>query len=226
MKYPSLPLPAAAARYRPLVIAGTRLAVAGALAAGVAACSSSGSAAAGGTPADGSSPAASGSSASSTSPAVSATSRAPSNGKGIVGLLTFKGSFDLRGATTQHSSFVAFPGVTSPASSCARIGATGTPAAKGEQLFQIPAPAAGSNVYLTVQVLRYHGPGVYGKAAIRPVGASVVVGSTSYNPLATQATASATVKADGSGTFTFANAAGTTSADPTLSGTFSWTCSG
>jgi hypothetical protein len=121
---------------------------------------------------------------------------------------------------------VAFPGVTKPASSCARIGATGTPGAKGEQEFQIPAPPAGSNVYLTAEVASYHGPGVYGKAAIRAVGASVVVGSTSYNPLAKQATVSATFKADGSGTFTFANAAEVDSSGASLSGTFSWTCTG
>jgi hypothetical protein len=160
------------------------------------------------------------------SPGRSGTSQVPTNSKGIAGLLTFKGSFDLRGAATQHSSFVAFPGVTSPTSSCARIGATGTPAAKGEEVFQIPAPPAGSNVYLTAQIAHYHGPGIYGKAAIRAVGASIVVGSTSYNPLATEATASATFRADGSGTFTFTDAAGAKSSDPTLSGTFTWTCSG
>lgn len=232
MKYPPVPSPATSVKYRQPVVRRAGLVVACTLAAvGAAACSSPASPAAGSPAASNSSPVdnsptASVSSSASISPAHGKTAPIVTGSKGIVGLLTFNGSFRLSGATTQHASFQAFPGTTKPASSCARIGASGTPAAKGEQEFKIPAPPAGSEVYLTVEVANYHGPGVYGKTAIRAVGASVVVGSASYNPLAKQATVSATFKSDGSGTFAFSKAAGADSSGPTLSGTFSWTCSG
>ncbi|HBW17734.1 MAG TPA: hypothetical protein DEH11_01290 [Actinobacteria bacterium] len=199
------------------------------LAAALAGCSSSGgSAAAGSSSAAGhSSPAPAGASSGSASAGPHGSIPAGATGKGIAGLITFKGTFQLRGATVQHSSFSAFPGVTSPASSCARLAAHGTPAPKGgKPEFLIPAPPAGSNVYLLAEVVPYRGPGVYGKAAIRSVGSSIVVGNASYNPLAAHATASVVFRADGSGRFTFTNAAAPESSQPSLSGSFSWTCSG
>jgi hypothetical protein len=145
----------------------------------------------------------------------------------IAGLITFKGSLRLYGASAQHVAFSAFPGVTSPASSCARIAARGTPAAKGARpLFSIPAPAAGSPIYFTAEVSPYHGAGAYGKASILAVGASIIVGNASYNPLAAQATASVLVRANGSGKFTFENAPESDPVKPPLSGSVSWTCSG
>jgi hypothetical protein len=80
-------------------------------------------------------------------------------------------------------------------------------------------------VYFTAEISPYHGPGTYSRAAIVTSGASFMVGTASYNLLATKGSASVTVNANGSGTFTFANAAGNPAAQ-TLSGTVRWTCSG
>ena len=132
----------------------------------------------------------------------------------------------LTGATTQRSTFTAFPGVTSPASSCARLAARGTPVPSGQQAsFRLPAPAGGSPVYFIAQVSPYHGPGRYDKASIVGVGASFIVGNAAYNPLAATASASATFRANGSGTFTFRGAAAKKGTG-TISGSVSWTCSG
>jgi hypothetical protein len=81
-------------------------------------------------------------------------------------------------------------------------------------------------VYFIAQVSPYHGPGIYGKAFILSVGASFIVGNAAYNPLAATASASATFRADGSGTFTFRNAPAKKPATGTLSGSISWTCAG
>jgi hypothetical protein len=203
------------------------------LTAALAACSSSAaSSSASGSSSSGSSSAAATSPAAGTSsggagPTPSGSAKAATAGKVIPGLITFKGTFQLRGASHRHSSFRAFPGITSPASSCRRIAAQGTPGAKGAKpQFKIPAPPAGSNVYFAAEVSPYHGPGTYGKASILAAGASISVGADSYNPLVASGTASVTFHANGSGTFTFTNAAATTPAKPTLSGSVSWTCSG
>ena len=52
------------------------------------------------------------------------------------------------------------------------VAAKGTPAPAGEERqFRIACPPAGSNVYLVANVLPYHGPGNYGRAAILSVAA-------------------------------------------------------
>jgi hypothetical protein len=198
---------------------------AGSSAAGSSSASAhSGGTASGGT-ASGGAAAGGGASSSPASPA-SGSSQAAASGQVIAGLITFKGTLDLHGASSQHASFSAFPGVTSPASSCVRLARRGTPGAKGaRKLFRVPSPAVGSNVYYAAEVLPYHGPGTYGKDAIAAAGAVITVGTASYNLLAASSSASATFKANGSGSFTFANAKGTTAAGRTLSGTVSWTCS-
>ena len=204
------------------------------LAATLAACTSSGTPSAEATR-----------SAGSGNPASSDTSRSPdrnstgtattaSSGTGtaakkkaISGLITFNGILQLTGATTQRLSFSAFPGVTSPASSCARIAANGTPAPAGQEpRFAIPSPPAGSTVYFVASVSPYHGPGTYSKASILAVGSSFMVGDAAYNPLAATATATITFRANGSGIFTFRNAAAAKPATGAISGSISWTCSG
>ncbi len=205
------------------------------LAATVAACSSSGPPTAGATPsAAGAAPPAASSTSSPSAAPSSAGGRSPSRSTGtaakrkaIPGLISFVGTMRLTGAKTQHSKFTAFPGVTSPASSCARLAARGTPVPSGQQpSFRLPAPAPGSPVYFIAQVSPYHGPGKYGKASVVAVGSSFLVGNSAYNLLAATASASATFRADGSGTFTFGNAVAKKSAAGTLSGSVSWTCSG
>jgi hypothetical protein len=209
------------------------------LAAVLAACSSSAAPSAAGPSAEGTGSAGS-STSSSPSPAVapSPASASPAGdshgtvakaakGKAIPGLITFNGTLRLTGATTQHSSFSAYPGVTSPTSSCARLAARGTPVpARQKPGFQVPAPAAGNPVYFVAEVSPYHGPGTYGKASILAIGASFVVGNAAYNPLAATATATATFRSNGSGSFTFRNAAAAKPATGAISGSISWTCSG
>jgi hypothetical protein len=188
------------------------------LAAGLAACSSSPKAATG-------SPSAAATSTSTTGTGHKH-SRTTSKDS-IPGLITFAGTFRMHGASSAKLKFRAFPGVTSPASSCARLAAHGTPGAKGEQpLFRIPAPPAGNKIFYTALVLPYHGPGSYAKDAIDPAGSSITIGSVTYNPRAAQASATVTFNANGSGTFTFANAPASKAGHPALSGTVRWTCSG
>lgn len=225
------PVPAARVIRRRAVARGLAAAAGLLLASTVAACSSSGSPSAGATPSTNSSTS-SPSSRPAAAPSSGKTSRTRGTGtvakrKAIPGLITFTGTLRLTGAKTQRSKFTAFPGVTSPASSCARLAARGTPAPSGQQpSFRLPAPPAGSPVYFIAQVSPYHGPGKYGQASILAVGASFMVGNAAYNPLAAPASASATFRANGSGTFTFRDAVAKRPATGTLSGSISWTCSG
>ncbi|HEY5357644.1 MAG TPA: hypothetical protein VIJ82_08125 [Streptosporangiaceae bacterium] len=201
---------------------------AGSSAAGASSPSASSGGASSGSAASGSTASGSAGGGASSSPASpgSGSSQAAASGQVIAGLITFKGTLNLHGASSRHASFSAFPGVTSPASSCARLARRGTPGAKGaRKLFRVPSPAVGSDVYYAAEVLPYHGPGTYGKDAIAAAGAVINVGTASYNLLAASSSASVTFKANGSGSFTFANAQGTRAAGRTLSGTVSWTCS-
>lgn len=226
-----LPVPAVRVIRRPAAARGLAAGAGLLLAATVAACSSSASPTAGASPAAGPSTSSRASSAAA-APSSGSTSRTRGTGtvakrKAIPGLITFTGTLRLAGAKTQRSRFTAFPGVTSPASSCARLAARGTPAPSGQQpSFRLPGPAAGSPVYFIAQVAPYHGPGRYSKASILAVGASFMVGNSAYNPLAATASASATFRANGSGTFTFRNAVAKRPASGTLSGSISWKCSG
>jgi hypothetical protein len=224
MQSPS-PIPAVPVIRRPAVARGLPAAAVLLLTIALAACSSSSSPSAGPTGAAGSS---NSSPASSSAAAPSSGhTRTTAKGKAIPGLISFKGAFRLTGAKRQHSSFTAFPGVTSPASSCARLAARGTPVPSGQKpQFRLPGPAAGSPVYFLAEVSPYHGPGTYSKASIITIGSNFVVGSASYNPLAASATASVTFRANGSGAFTFHNAKAAKPATGTLSGSVSWTCSG
>jgi hypothetical protein len=122
-------------------------------------------------------------------------------------------------------SFSAFPGVTSPKSSCARIGTSGTPVAKGRaQQFMIPSPPYGGDVTITARISPYRGPGTYQKASLITVGPSVVVNGSSYNLKAAGAAVAVTIGGDGSGEITFSHAAATRSGQPALSGKIKWTC--
>ena len=224
--------PAAHITRRPAVARGLA-AAAGLLliTAAVGACSSSASSssATGGhkSGSGASSSSSSSSSSGSSGKAKGGTRTTAKKGKAIPGLISFKGHLELSGAKKQHLSFTAFPGVTSPASSCARIAAGGTPVPAGKQRqFTIPSPSAGSKVYFVAEISPYHGPGTYDKASILAVGATFMVGADAFNPLAPAASATATLRADGSGSFTFHGATAAKPAKGTISGTISWTCSG
>jgi hypothetical protein len=165
----------------------------------------------------------------STSPAGTTSTAAAPTGTPIAGLVAFHGTFQLRGAVTRQSTFIGYPGSTAAPGSCAAIGAKGTGAPAGlKPEFAIPTPPAGSSTYFNASVVPYTGPGTYGHAAfISGGGASIIVGSgPGYDPLSPKATVSVTIDANGSGTFTFANATAVSPGKPTLSGTVSWTCSG
>jgi hypothetical protein len=143
----------------------------------------------------------------------------------IAGLITFSGQFAMSGAHEASISFEAFPGITSPKSSCARIGALGTPVSKGQKgQFVIPAPPQGSDATLAAKVQPYHGPGAYQKSSIVAIPGSLVMGNDTYDLLASGATVSVSLSADGSGKLTFTNAAAVGAAKPALSGTIQWTC--
>ncbi len=189
---------------------------------GMAACSSSPSAGQAAASTNSSTPAAS----SKAALAGDSTQAKAPKGDIIAGLITFKGSFKASGARRLTLSFEAFPGVTSPKSSCAHIAAVGTPVAKGQpHQFRIPAPPDGGNVSFAAEVKPYHGPGTYQRSSIVAVGASVIIGTSSYNLLARGATASVTFGADGSGELAFTHASA--AARPrTLSGVIRWTCGG
>jgi hypothetical protein len=221
---------------RALIARGIPIAAGIVLIAGITACSSTkpgASASSGATTSTGSS-ASTGSDASPSrsavaglgSPTVAATIHPKGPKKDIIqGLLIFEGEFRLSGAKHLHSSFDAFPGVRSPASSCSHVAATGTPTGKGQgPLFAVPAPPLGGTVSFAAEVAPYRGPGTYGKSSIVAVSASVMVGSTSYNLLAPGASVSVTFTAQGSGELKFHRAAAG-SGQPTLSGTIRWSCS-
>lgn len=198
------------------------------LIAGVTACSTSPSTP---TSAGGSSTSPSGQPAASLSPAANAATTTPAPTKHaprkdvIHGLITFNGHLHFSGAHASLMAFQAFPGVKSPKSSCTHIGRHGTPDAGHGQLYRVPAPPLGGNVSFAAEVKPYHGPGTYTKSSIVAVGASVIVGSSSYNLLASGASVRVTFRRDGSGTLTFANATAAGSGASALSGTITWTCS-
>jgi hypothetical protein len=122
-------------------------------------------------------------------------------------------------------SFTAFPGVTSPKSSCAKIAAAGTPVGKGiVRQFRIPGPPEGGNVTITAEISPYRGSGTYQKTSVVSVGPAVVIGNGSYNLRAAGATVTVTFRADGSGELTFSGAAAAKPGQATLSGAIQWTC--
>lgn len=194
------------------------------LTAGLAACSSPVASSAGGS---GHAKASGSSSAPAASASAHAKAKLAAKGKSIPGLISFRGTLHITGARKRQMSFTAFPGVTSPASSCARLAAKGTPVPAKEKLqFEIPSPSAGSENYFMADVLPYRGPGTYTKSSIVSVGTGFMIGDVGFNPLATAAVASVTFRADGSGTFTFSHAKAIKPGKGAISGSISWTCSG
>lgn len=159
------------------------------------------------------------------SPTASST-HTPSGKVTISGLITFNGKLRLSGAQSSNMSFAAFPGVTSPKSSCARIATAGTPVGTGRvRQFSIPSPPEGSDVVVTAEISPYRGPGMYQKASLVTVGPSIVVGNASYDLRAADATVTVTFRTNGSGELTFAGAAAAKPGQPALSGAINWTCS-
>jgi hypothetical protein len=137
-----------------------------------------------------------------------------------------KGSYQLTGAVSKHGSFVD-PELV--ARSCAAIGSHGTGAAfvGGPNHFAVPSPlpptGSAENIYFTAGVM-YKGPGTFSKEDIlKGGGTDIIVGPNSYNAVASAATASMTVRANGSGSFTFSNAS-PVKAGKSLSGRVTWTC--
>ena len=201
---------------------------------GVAACSSSRPAASSGATAPTTAPTAAQSAAAAPggsatpgagSPTASSTDAAPQKDI-IAGLIAFNGKITLSGAHSLNESFTAFPGVTSPKSSCAYIGAAGTPAGKGAtRQFRVPSPPEGGNVTITGDISPYHGPGTYQKTSLVTVGPSVVIGNASYSLHAPGATVAVTFRANGSGYVTFTGAAAAANGQPALSGSIQWNCS-
>lgn len=190
------------------------------LVAGVAACSSPQAA----QPASPSAPTSHAAVATTQSAASSSHSTVPKKDI-IAGLITFDGRLELSGAQHSQLSFHAFPGVTSPKSSCAHIAATGTPTAKGmPRKFLIPAPPLGGDITFAAAIQPYRGPGAYNKSSVVAVGASVTIGSSTYNLLAPGASETVTFGADGSGKFSFSHARAV-HGSRALSGTIAWTCS-
>jgi hypothetical protein len=203
------------------------------LVAGVAACSSSHPAASSGAATPTAAPTAAQSAAAApthaetpgtVSPTASSTDPAPQKDI-IAGLIGFNGKLEVSGAHRLDMSFNAFPGVTSPKSSCAHIAAAGTPPGKGAgPQFRIPSPPEGGDVAIAADISPYRGSGSYHKASLVTVGPSVVIGNASYNLLAAGATVTVTFRANGSGELTFAGAAAAKAGQPTLSGAIQWTC--
>jgi len=216
------------ARSSALIARGIPIAVGMMLVSGVAACSSPQQGGSAGS-ASSTSPASSTSSTSPTTGAAASSTPTPGPSHGavpkkdiIAGLITFSGRFRISGAHHTHFSFHAFPGVTSPKSSCSHIAAAGTPAAKGQGAqFRIPAPPQGGDVSFAAEVEPYHGPGTYRKSSVVAVGASVIIGSSSYSLLAPGAAVSVTFSPNGSGKLRFTNAAAAATGAAALSGTSS-----
>jgi hypothetical protein len=145
---------------------------------------------------------------------------------GATGSVDLKGSYELSGAVSKHGSFVD-PELV--ARSCAEIGSHGTGPAfvGGPDHFAVPGPlpATGSveNIFFTAGVL-YKGPGTFSKEdLLNGGGTDIIVGKNSYNAVAPAARASMTVRANGSGSFTFSNAP-PVKAGKSLSGRVTWTC--
>jgi hypothetical protein len=138
-----------------------------------------------------------------------------------------KGTYVLDGAVSKTGSFVNSELVRS---SCAQIGSKGTGTdLVGKDEFALPSPlpvnAASKNISFTASVM-YHGPGTYSKEDIlKGGGTDLIVGTNSYNAVATTAKASMTVKANASGTFTFSGAT-PVKKGPSLSGKVTWSCAG
>lgn len=142
------------------------------------------------------------------------------------GSVDLKGSYQLSGAVSKHGSFVD-PELV--ARSCAEIGSHGTGPAfvGGPDHFAVPSPlpptGSAENIFFTAGVF-YKGPGTFSKEDIlKGGGTDIIVGSNSYNAVAPAAKASITVRANGSGSFTFSNAP-PVKAGKSLSGKVTWTC--
>lgn len=135
----------------------------------------------------------------------------------------FKGRYKLSGATSKHGSFVASDRLRH---SCSEVGQHGTATAQGgKDLFDLPGPPSSrkkTEKISFIGAVSYNGPGTFSKKDFRQSGPEVIVGTTYYNLLAKKASMSMTVKANGSGVFTFSKARSLKG--KTLSGKLSWQC--
>ena len=144
----------------------------------------------------------------------------------LTGTVELDGTYHLSGAVTKHASFVN----EVLADSCTAVGAHGTGPAfvGGPARFAVPSPPPptgnAENIFFTAGITPYKKPGTFTKAEIlKSGGTDITVGNASYNAVAKSASASMTVRANGSGLFTFSKAPPLKSG-PTLSGKIAWTC--
>jgi hypothetical protein len=160
----------------------------------------------------GSSPAAS---AAGQSGAGAATTAAAAAGAGSGGVHQFQGVLTVTGATSQSAKF------TEPLEelpSCADL------AQSGEQgTWSIPSSDS-STFTFGINAAPYKGPGTYTAMSTFSNSTWLTAAGQEWEPVAAS-TGSLTVKADGSGSFTFTDLQNDYTPGPAASGTVTWTCS-
>lgn len=159
-------------------------------------------------------------SAGATSPAgLSGAGAGDTTGAVSGGTHQFLGTLSVTGAVTQSASFTQN---ISGRPACAAFAQSGINAGTHPSVWYLP-DNSGSSFLLTWDVLTYAGPGTYTDESTFTV--SLAAGGLEFVPLtATSSTLSVTVKADGSGSATFANLQDQVT-KAAVSGSETWTCS-
>ena len=147
-----------------------------------------------------------------------------------VGPVVFHGSVALSGEFHTRETYTD-ASTGKKARSCAAAGAHGDRPSMGPDTWIVPTPPINNTVEIEIgtAVRGYRGPGRYGQATLTEGNGAMDVGPESYDLTSPDGKASMTVKADGSGSVTFAHVPGDDDNPHPgwhggISGTIAWSC--
>jgi iron(III) transport system ATP-binding protein len=153
------------------------------------------------------------------------------NSAAAVGPVVFHANIAVTGEITADESFTDKTTAAKKVSSCAAAATGGDRPSMGPDTWLVPTPPLDNTVEIEIgtPTRGYHGPGRYPQSVLAKGNGAMDVGPESYDLTSSDATASMTVDADGSGNVTFTHVPGDDDSPHPgwhggISGTISWTC--
>jgi hypothetical protein len=153
------------------------------------------------------------------------------NSASAVGPVVFHANIAITGEITADESFTDKTTAAKKVSSCAQAATDGDRPTMGPRTWVVPTPPLNNTVEIEIgtPTRGYHGPGRYPQSVLAQGNGAMDVGPESYDLTSSDATASMTVNADGSGNVTFTHVPGDDDNPHAgwhggISGTISWTC--
>lgn len=153
------------------------------------------------------------------------------NSASAVGPVVFHANIAITGEITADEAFTDKTTAAKNVSSCAQAATDGDRPSMGPHTWLVPTPPLNNTVEIEIgtPTRGYHGPGRYPQSVLAQGNGAMDVGPESYDLTSSDATASMTVNADGSGNVTFTHVPGDDDNPHPgwhggISGTISWTC--